>query len=146
MLTKTPSRLLKPATLRGRKRSAQAADLALGAAVRLRRHEVGLSQGALGKKIGVTFQQIQNYENGANRISGSRLIRIACVLDTSIAALTGEAVVADKTGLASSTLLLLARCAPARMLMVQVQQLHNSHRNAAIADLARAAGQMMAAT
>jgi transcriptional regulator with XRE-family HTH domain len=55
-------------------------DIALGAAVRLRRRTIGLSQEALAEKCGVSFQQIQKYENGANRISFSRLVQIARAL------------------------------------------------------------------
>jgi transcriptional regulator with XRE-family HTH domain len=50
-------------------------------ALRLRR---GLSQTALGSALGVTFQQVQKYESGSNRISAGRLYRIAQVLDAPI--------------------------------------------------------------
>ena len=55
-------------------------DIALGAAVRIRRRSIGLSQEALAEQCGVSFQQIQKYENGANRISFSRLVQIARAL------------------------------------------------------------------
>jgi transcriptional regulator with XRE-family HTH domain len=55
-------------------------DIALGAAVRIRRRTIGLSQEALAEQCGVSFQQIQKYENGANRISFSRLVQIARAL------------------------------------------------------------------
>ncbi|WP_374471002.1 helix-turn-helix domain-containing protein [Phenylobacterium sp.] len=55
-------------------------DIALGAAVRVRRRTIGLSQEALAEQCGVSFQQIQKYENGANRISFSRLVQIARAL------------------------------------------------------------------
>ncbi|MFN9925624.1 MAG: helix-turn-helix domain-containing protein [Phenylobacterium sp.] len=55
-------------------------DIALGAAVRIRRRTIGLSQEALAEKCGVSFQQIQKYENGTNRISFSRLVQIARAL------------------------------------------------------------------
>lgn len=55
-------------------------DIALGAAVRVRRKTLGISQEALAEQCGVSFQQIQKYENGANRISFSRLIQIAQAL------------------------------------------------------------------
>jgi transcriptional regulator with XRE-family HTH domain len=142
MLTKTPLRLLAK-TAAGRKRGPQPADLALGAAVRFRRHALGMSQTTLGNRLGVTFQQVQKYENGTNRISGGRLIAAAKVLDTTVAELTGEAVEAGRTGIASPTLLLLARSEPARRLMVQVQRLHAAKRAAAIVDLARTAEQML---
>ena len=55
-------------------------DIALGAAVRIRRRTIGMSQEALAEQCGVSFQQIQKYENGANRISFSRLVQIAKAL------------------------------------------------------------------
>ncbi|MET0293885.1 MAG: helix-turn-helix domain-containing protein, partial [Phenylobacterium sp.] len=54
--------------------------IALGAAVRIRRRTMGISQEALAEQCGVSFQQIQKYENGANRISFSRLVQIARAL------------------------------------------------------------------
>ena len=55
-------------------------DIALGAAVRIRRRSLGISQEALAEQCGVSFQQIQKYENGANRISFSRLVQISRAL------------------------------------------------------------------
>lgn len=55
-------------------------DIALGAAVRIRRRTIGMSQEALAEQCNVSFQQIQKYENGANRISFSRLVQIARAL------------------------------------------------------------------
>lgn len=55
-------------------------DVAVGARIRLRRRDVGLSQSALAAKLGVSFQQVQKYERGANRISASMLARAARVL------------------------------------------------------------------
>jgi transcriptional regulator with XRE-family HTH domain len=55
-------------------------DIALGAAVRIRRRTLGISQEALAEQCNVSFQQVQKYENGANRISFSRLVQIARAL------------------------------------------------------------------
>jgi transcriptional regulator with XRE-family HTH domain len=55
-------------------------DKHVGGRVRTRRIALGMSQSTLGEKVGVTFQQIQKYENGYNRISASRLSQIADVL------------------------------------------------------------------
>ncbi|MDZ4371750.1 MAG: helix-turn-helix transcriptional regulator [Phenylobacterium sp.] len=55
-------------------------DIALGAAVRIRRRTIGMSQEALAEQCGVSFQQIQKYENGTNRISFSRLVQISRAL------------------------------------------------------------------
>jgi len=60
-------------------------DIHVGARVRLRRSMMGWSQEKLGDSLGVTFQQIQKYEKGANRISASRMQKISEVLNTSVA-------------------------------------------------------------
>lgn len=65
-------------------------DIAIGARIRARRKFLGLSQDALARGVGVTFQQVQKYERGVNRVSGSKLIAIAETLQTTVAALTGE--------------------------------------------------------
>lgn len=55
-------------------------DLHVGARVRLRRKMLGVSQEGLADSIDLTFQQVQKYERGANRISASKLYEIAQVL------------------------------------------------------------------
>jgi transcriptional regulator with XRE-family HTH domain len=55
-------------------------DAHVGARIRLRRQLLGMSQEALGGQIGVTFQQVQKYERGSNRVGASRLVQIACAL------------------------------------------------------------------
>ena len=60
-----------------------AIDTYVGSRVRMRRQLLGLSQERLADQIGVTFQQVQKYEKGLNRIGASRLQRIAEVLSTS---------------------------------------------------------------
>jgi len=55
-------------------------DLHVGSRVRLRRKLLGLSQDKLGGHLGLTFQQVQKYERGANRISASKLYEIANLL------------------------------------------------------------------
>ncbi len=59
-------------------------DVHVGARVRLRRTLLGMSQEKLGEAIGLTFQQVQKYERGANRIGSSRLYDLSRVLDVSI--------------------------------------------------------------
>jgi transcriptional regulator with XRE-family HTH domain len=51
------------------------------------RSALGLSQGALGKTLGVSFQQIQKYESGVNRVSAARLFEICEALDVSLASM-----------------------------------------------------------
>jgi transcriptional regulator with XRE-family HTH domain len=65
-------------------------DVAIGARVRLRRKDIGLSQSELAQAVGVRFQQIQKYELGINRISFSRLIGICQALKCSFADLMGD--------------------------------------------------------
>jgi transcriptional regulator with XRE-family HTH domain len=59
-------------------------DVAVGQNVKLRRLAVGLSQEKLGERMGLTFQQIQKYEKGTNRIGASRLVQIARALDCAV--------------------------------------------------------------
>ena len=59
-------------------------DRMIGSLLRSRRMALGMSQTALGKSIGVTFQQIQKYERATNRISGATLYRFAKVLEVPV--------------------------------------------------------------
>lgn len=60
-------------------------DVHVGSRVRLRRTLLGMSQEKLGSAIGLTFQQVQKYERGANRIGASRLFDLSRVLDVPVA-------------------------------------------------------------
>jgi len=62
------------------KKAPSPVDRHVGSRVRMRRITVGMSQEKLGEALGVTFQQIQKYEKGSNRISASRMQNIAQVL------------------------------------------------------------------
>lgn len=59
-------------------------DVHVGGRLRLRRTLMGLSQTDLAKSVGLTFQQVQKYESGANRVSASRLYHIAESLDVPV--------------------------------------------------------------
>lgn len=59
-------------------------DVHVGSRLRLRRTTLGLSQEALGAALGLTFQQIQKYERGTNRIGASRLFDLARALEVSV--------------------------------------------------------------
>lgn len=61
-------------------------DVQVGRNVRRRRIELGLSQTELAEACGITFQQVQKYENGANRVSASRLWQFAAVLGLEVGA------------------------------------------------------------
>ncbi len=56
-------------------------DKHVGGQLRLRRAQVGMTQSELGGKLGLSFQAVQKYETGENRISASRLFQLACLLD-----------------------------------------------------------------
>jgi transcriptional regulator with XRE-family HTH domain len=62
------------------KKSPNPTDRYVGSRVRMRRLMLGMSQQKLGEKLGLTFQQVQKYENGTNRIGASRLQHIAQIL------------------------------------------------------------------
>lgn len=59
-------------------------DIHVGSRVRLRRTLLGMSQEKLGEAVGLTFQQIQKYERGANRIGASRLYELSKILDVPV--------------------------------------------------------------
>jgi transcriptional regulator with XRE-family HTH domain len=59
-------------------------DISIGSKLRLRRLAMGFSQETLAQSLGITFQQIQKYERGSNRISSSRLYEFAKVLDVPV--------------------------------------------------------------
>jgi transcriptional regulator with XRE-family HTH domain len=65
-------------------RSAGKPDIELGKRIRLRRVEQHVSQSELAEKLGVSFQQVQKYEKGVNRVGASRLQRVATALDVPV--------------------------------------------------------------
>jgi transcriptional regulator with XRE-family HTH domain len=67
-----------------------ALELAIGARMRTRRRQLGLSQSDLADKLGVSFQQVQKYERGANRVAASTLVAASHALGTSVSWLVGE--------------------------------------------------------
>jgi transcriptional regulator with XRE-family HTH domain len=68
-----------------RTKAASPVDLEVGRRIKLERLKAGITQGALGKHIGVTFQQVQKYENGSNRVAPGRLSQIAKLLNIPVA-------------------------------------------------------------
>ena len=59
-------------------------DVHVGSRIRLRRTLLGISQTSLAEAVGLTFQQVQKYEKGTNRVSSSRLVDLANALDVAI--------------------------------------------------------------
>jgi transcriptional regulator with XRE-family HTH domain len=72
-------------------------DKIVGAKVRASRLLAGLSQEKLGAAVGVSFQQVQKYENGANRISASRLQKIAEALNAPLSSFFDGAISSEPT-------------------------------------------------
>ena len=69
---------------RGRRAGPHPVDVHVGSRVRMRRTLLGMSQEKLGDALGLTFQQVQKYERGANRVGASRLFEISRVLDVPV--------------------------------------------------------------
>jgi transcriptional regulator with XRE-family HTH domain len=65
-------------------RSTNSIDQHIGSRIRQRRNELHLSQEKLGEAMGVSFQQVQKYEKGTNRVAGSRMVQIAALLKADI--------------------------------------------------------------
>jgi transcriptional regulator with XRE-family HTH domain len=78
---------MKKATRKGSPRNSSSVDEYIGARIRERRLELEMSQTELGQKLGVTFQQVQKYEKGRNRVSAARLFEICELLEVSLASM-----------------------------------------------------------
>lgn len=82
-------------------RAANAIDRRIGQRVRSRRLEIGMSQERLAELLGVTFQQVQKYEKGVNRIAASRLHDISNALDMPVSRFF-EGMSANRLGVAET--------------------------------------------
>jgi transcriptional regulator with XRE-family HTH domain len=86
-------------------------DVKVGQRIRIQRLQSGLSQTTLAAQLGVTFQQVQKYEKGVNRVGAGRLIKIANVLGIPVSTLFGahdaNTIARSDRGTASSPLKLL---------------------------------------
>ena len=71
-------------TTKENKRAPHPMDIHVGSRVRLRRMMKGMSQDRLGEELGLTFQQVQKYEKGVNRIGASRLFDISRILEVPV--------------------------------------------------------------
>ena len=110
-------------------------DVAVGARIRLLRKLRGLSQQALAEAAGATFQQIQKYERGANRVSASMLSRIAAALDTPVGEVFGET--SQTSGAIDEVAALLAEPGALELLRAYVT-LPRGPARAALVDFVRA--------
>jgi len=73
--------------MKGKGRRPNSGDLQVGEAIRVHRLIAGMSQSDLGRRLGVSFQQIQKYEKGQNRVGAGRLSQIARIFDIPIGVL-----------------------------------------------------------
>jgi transcriptional regulator with XRE-family HTH domain len=100
-------------------------DRHVGARLRLRRTLMGLSQTELARAVGLTFQQVQKYESGANRISASRLYRISEALDVPVGFFFDDMELAQPGGLAEDP---AAPLAPPDAGREGLEMMRNYHR------------------
>lgn len=113
------------------KNGPQPVDVSVGMRVKMRRQMLGMSQKGLGETMGLTFQQVQKYETGINRISASALHRIAVALKVPVGYFFEDADVRDPGALE-------AEVANATITLVrQIGQL-NAEQRAAVRALIRA--------
>ena len=98
------------------KRSPLPVDQLVGQNIRICRLQRGLSQTELGQRVGVTFQQIQKYEKGANRVGASRLTQIADVLQVALPTLFDGAATVGQVAPEASPRFLLAKPHSLRLL------------------------------
>lgn len=86
-------------------------DIQIGKTIRARRTILGLSQDAVGKRMGITFQQVQKYEKGSNAMTISRLYEMAAALEWNVMALltNSETVTSHSDGDTRTTLEIMKR-------------------------------------
>ena len=120
-------------------------DIALGAAVRIRRRTIGMSQEALAEQCGVSFQQVQKYENGANRISFSRLVQIARALRCRVVDLMDVLDTPDRETTGDLDLLTRLRTPGAVELLAAYERLEPDARAALVAFLRTLVGRSVQA-
>jgi len=100
--------------------------------VRLRRKTLGISQEALAEQCGISFQQIQKYENGANRISFSRLVQIARALRCRVVDLLEVLDAPDRESPADIDMLARMRTPGAVELLAAYERLNGDSRAALV--------------
>ncbi len=118
-------------------KSPKPTDILVGARVRLRRKELGLSQEKLGDKLGITFQQIQKYEKGTNRIGASRLADMSQVLEVPVSYFFEDGGFGVSPGLELSTASNVLAIAGAMDLLRAYSRIPNPRVRKAVLSLAR---------
>ncbi len=99
------------------KANTHAIDKAIGGRLKMYRQRANISQTALGKHLGVSFQQVQKYENGTNRVSAATLIKIARFLNISVAELMVLDGQQSQSGSSAKDMLRFAKSAEGRSLL-----------------------------
>src|SRR6185503_8028410 len=97
-------------------RRAEAGDAVVGQNIRVHRLARRMSQSALADAIGITFQQVQKYEKGVNRVGSGRLVKIAAALDVPVMTLLDGIAGARRRGGAPAALALIAHAQPLRLI------------------------------
>ena len=111
-------------------------DVATGLRLRTIRKSRGLSQEQLGRALGITFQQVQKYERGSNRISASMLVKAARTLSVAPAALLPDE--GDPKPQSPAVLALLAQMRGAEELVETYARIRSPRLRRAVLNLARA--------
>jgi transcriptional regulator with XRE-family HTH domain len=107
-------------------------DIDVGRRIRARRMFRAMSQTQLGEKLGITFQQVQKYEKGTNRVSAGRLKRIAEILDVSVSYFFS---LPNTTAPDTADVLGFVNNARALRLMRAYSRIQNSHVQRVLLDL-----------
>ncbi len=110
-------------------------DVAVGLRLRTLRKERGMSQDQLGRALGITFQQIQKYERGTNRISASMLVKSARALNVAPNALLPEE--GDPTPRSPAVLTLLAQMHGVEELVEAYARIRSPRLRRAVLNIAR---------
>ena len=123
--------------VRATTRSAAPIDRYFGDRLRARRIMMKMSQGDLGKSLGVSFQQVQKYEKGANRLTAAMMVRVAEILDVDVAYFYDEIPKTKRSGeIETPALTEMAMAAHGRRLIDAFLSLKNDTLRGAVADLA----------
>jgi transcriptional regulator with XRE-family HTH domain len=120
---------------KSRTKAPDARDMEVGRRIRAQRLVRGLSQTDLGRSLGITFQQVQKYEKGANRVGAGRLTRIAEVLGVPVAFFFGDHASAGKSDDASEALGFLETAGAVRLVKAYAQ-IDDTDVRRALVDLA----------
>ena len=114
-------------------------DVEVGQRIRVLRNDAGISQTALAEELGVTFQQVQKYEKGVNRVGAGRLTKIAGVLNVPVSKLLGldeESIATSRGHENSASPLQLLTTPGALRLLRAYAKLENGVMRRSIVDLA----------